>query len=98
MKNKRTLVPWLVSGRDFSRYLYRALRECRRGRVIFFTYRFKEEKHLRIFKIIRCPVREIEDRNACASYAAGRVKRVRLEALPRFDEIRRYRSQRVSPP
>lgn len=75
-------MPWIVTGRDFLRYIYRALRECSRGRVIFFTYRLREEKQQRIFMVMRCPVQERDHRNACASFAAGRVKRVRLEDLP----------------
>jgi hypothetical protein len=32
----RNLLPWLVTQRDLTRYLGRALRACKRGRVLFF--------------------------------------------------------------
>lgn len=94
MKATRKLIPWLVTGRDFRRYTYRAVRECCRGRAIFFTYRFKNEKQSSLFVLMRYPVPEDERQHASASFAAGHFRKVRLEKLPAIRPMRSLSKER----
>lgn len=83
MKTRRRLIPWLVKFRDLQRYLYRAAHACHRGRVLFFYYRIKNGKAADLF--VLSPYHHDHHRvlaDASASFAAGRVKGIRLEDLP----------------
>lgn len=82
MNPHRRLIPWLVKFRDLQRYLYRAVRACARGRVVFFYYRVKrgEAEQLLMLSPYHDHQRVLAD--ARASLAAGRVRTIRLEDLP----------------
>lgn len=83
MNPRRRLIPWLVTFRDLQRYLNRAVRACARGRVIFFYYRIKSGKAEQLFAL--SPYHPDHDgglADAGASFAAGRVRTIRLEDLP----------------
>ncbi len=82
MRNPNGLTPWLVGLSDFQRYIYRAARACKGGRVIFIAFRSKSAKQQEFCAMRRFPDRGNEYAEACASFAAGRIKRVRLENLP----------------
>lgn len=82
MTPRKHLIPWLVTFRDLQRYLYRAIRACARGRVLFFYFRIKRGK-VELFTL--SPYHHDHHRvlaNARAMFAAGQMKMVRLEDLP----------------
>lgn len=73
-----TPIPWLVSERDFRRYLGRAVNACMRGRVVFFYHRNRETQQRALLALV--PYSDWEHRLAIAraSIDAGRVRVVRL--------------------
>ena len=91
MKTPNGQIPWLVRLSDFQRYIYRAVRACRGGRVIFIVFKFKGSKQQEFCAMRRFPDHGNEYAEACASFAAGRIKKVRLRNLP---AIRRASSAR----
>ena len=78
----RALIPWLVAERDLRRYLSRALRVCKSGRVIFFYHADKNRKVL--LALSRYPDSRGALSSAFRMFAEGQVKKVRLEDLPKI--------------
>jgi len=82
MKTQRRPIPWLVKFRDLQRYLYRAVRACARGHVIFFYYRIKRGEAEQLFTLSPYPDHRGVLADARESFGAGRVNKIRLEDLP----------------
>lgn len=91
----RPLVPWLVTYRDFHRYLYRALNACKHGRVVFFYHRQESRKQKMLIALTPYPDWERTLARARESFAEGRVKKVRLEDQPAIRQAVRKRT--ISP-
>lgn len=79
---KSYLLPWLVEGRDLRRYLYRAIRACQKGRVIFFYFRVRKNGPRELLAL--SPYHDWRRILSAArkSMKADRVRHVRLEDLP----------------
>lgn len=79
---KSPLTPWLVKQRDLRRYLYRAIRACQKGRVIFFYFPVRKNGTPELLAL--SPYQDWERILSAAgkSLKAGRVRHVRLEDLP----------------
>jgi len=80
--SKRHLIPWLVTERDFLRYISRALRACKAGRAELFYHRFHKKRPPVLFVLTRYPVPHGILDTAYTFFLRGRVTKVRLENLP----------------
>lgn len=79
---KSSPIPWLVKPRDLRRYLYRAIRACQKGRVIFFYFPVRKNGPPELLAL--SPYQNWERILSVAgkSLREGRVRHVRLEDLP----------------
>lgn len=97
-QRKHPLIPWIVTERDLHRNLSRALIACRRGRVLFFIQHPRGGGEKRLFALLPPYRGLLALTTASASLAAGRVKQVRLAALPAINRTTRtHRNDRNTP-
>ena len=80
--------PWIVGYSDFRRYLYRAVRHCRRDRVIYFAYRKNW------FALVPFADWERKLRAADLVLDRGEAKHVSLAKLPSLRSGHRVRRPR----
>lgn len=90
------LIPWLISCRDFQRYIYRAVRACANGRVIFVYYPIDRRKGKQLFALRRYPDMKNEYADACRSFNTGRVVKTKLEDLPPIRRSGKLAAKNVS--
>jgi hypothetical protein len=77
----RNLLPWLVTQRDLTRYFGRALRACKRGRVLFFLNRPAREPAM-LIALLSYPTYADRLAEAFRSYQSGRFRKMKLENRP----------------
>jgi hypothetical protein len=80
----KTKIPWLVTQRDFYRYLGRALDACKSGRVVFFYHRPPGNK--KPVLVALAPSKDWLDVLAAATttFHGGKYRKVVLEKQPKL--------------
>ena len=74
-------LPWLVKERDLRRYLGRAIKACKSGRVVFFCHSFKGTKQMLTLSSFPDPEEALIA--ARIAFMKGEYSEVVLADLPR---------------
>lgn len=79
-------LPWLVKERDLRRYLGRAIKACKSGRVVFFNHQYKGTK--RMLSLSSFPDSGDALLAASAALAKGEFRDVVLADLPKKKRLK----------